>query len=440
MCTSLKILSILIIFNFGAETAQSQNLIPNGNFEEYDSLLIMDTNICSSAPFWAPEVKYWYSANSLGFKYLHSKYNICNSNPAMTNGVPINHDGFEHPHSNESYVLLMTYENSSNDTIASAASIIQIEMPDSLHKYKKYCFSTFISSCDCNTILSDAFGAYFSNTAISSSDVYNFIQYTPQISNPDYRFPSKYGWTLVSGSFIADGGEMYLTIGSFENDFSVHIVEPDTNNTWFCSTIFPYNSAIYIDDVSLYDCTGFYYEAEAGENRELCKGEETTLGWDENTTRTFKWSVVSGDSASLSNDSLPRPTVSPQQTTVYALYVVDEYVQEHFDTVTVEVIDCENPIYLPNIFSPNNDGNNDVYYVRSSYVKELKAMRIYDRWGEEVFSCHTSTPLSVTSEECGWDGTFHGQEAPTGVYAVFVEALLLNGETVTKSGNVTLVR
>jgi gliding motility-associated-like protein len=103
-------------------------------------------------------------------------------------------------------------------------------------------------------------------------------------------------------------------------------------------------------------------------------------------------------------------------------------------------INTLSPLDISNIFSTNGDGNNDVYYVRSSYVQELKAMRIYDRWGEEVFSCHSSPPLSATSTECGWDGIFRGHEAPTGVYAVFVEAVLLNGETVTKRGNVTLVR
>ena len=427
-----------MILSFGAVNLQSQNLIPNFNFEEYDSVLVTDPLICDTVPYYLPSLRQWYLCNGGAYWYMHEKYNPCKTYPS--NGTPLNSRGYEIPHSGKGYIMIQTWEIGTVDTIAINGEMYQNMLNSPLIVDHKYCFSAFISSIDCSIIQSDAFGAFFSKSAINGSDGWNFIQYTPQVSNPDYRFPSKYGWTLVSGSFIAGGGELYVTIGSFENDTTIHISTPDTSNTWFCPWVWDNGTAVFIDDVSLYDCTGFYYDAEAGENRSLCKGEETMLGWDENTARSFKWSVVSGDSASLDNDSIPRPTVSPQKTTVYALYVVDEYAQEHFDTVTVEVIDCENPIFIPNIFSPNNDGQNDMLYVRSSYVQELTAFRIYNRWGEEVFSCRTSTPLSVTSFDCGWDGTYHGEPAQQAVYTYYVEAVLLNGETVVKRGNVTLVR
>jgi gliding motility-associated-like protein len=435
-----RTISILIIMLFsGLAFGQPTNLIPNGNFEKYDSTYVTDPYLCDSVPIYLPNVIGWHTANMTTLWYMHETNSVCYT-PSWT-GTPLNSRGFEYPHSGKAYMMAQTWSNGSPDTIASKATIYQIALTDSLINGRRYCFSVFISSTDCGIYSSDAFGAYFSKTAISSGDVLNFIQYTPQVSNPDYRFPSKYGWTLVSGSFIAEGGEKYITIGSFENDTTIHISAPDTSNTWLCYfNVWDNSTAVFIDDVALYDCTGFYYVADAGQNAELCKGEEITLGWDENTNRTFKWSVVSGDSASLINGSIPRPTVSPLETTVYALYVVDEYVQEHYDTVTVEVVDCENPVFVPNIFSPNNDGQNDVLYVRSTYIQELKDFRVYNRWGEQIFQCHAEPGRSTALEDCGWDGTYHGEDVPVGVYVYYVEAVLLNGETVLKRGNITLVR
>ncbi len=415
---------------------QLTNLIPNGSFElntpVYDPL-------CDTL-FYIENIPNWERGNVNMNQYFTYLNNACNFISYPTpfedvryHGVPYNEDGYEFAKDGIAYMGITLY----SDTlyVNDDRGIIKAMINAPLQTNHKYCLSFWVSSFDCAGFSTSSVGALFTDTAFFAT-VNNSIPV--QVQNTSNNFINFNGWQLISSSFIASGNEQYLSIGNFNSIDSTSIVAQEIPSICYNNYIF--SAGVFIDDVSLYDCTGFYYEAEAGENRDLCKGEETTLGWDENTARTFKWSVVSGDSASLTNDSLPRPTVSPQQTTVYALYVVDEYVQEHFDTVTVEVIDCENPIYLPNIFSPNNDGNNDVYYVRSSYVKELKAMRLYDRWGEEVFSCNTSTPLSATSTECGWDGTFRGHNAPEGVYAVFVEALLLNGETVVKSGTVTLVR
>ena len=115
-------------------------------------------------------------------------------------------------------------------------------------------------------------------------------------------------------------------------------------------------------------------------------------------------------------------------------FVDDFYMYELIDSMAVQ------DVYIPNIFSPNNDGQNDIFRIRGAGIAEIKTFIVYNRWGEEVFQCRTSTGLSMTLEECGWDGTYHGKDAPVGVYVYYVEAVLLNGETVVKWGNVTLVR
>ena len=123
----------------------------------------------------------------------------------------------------------------------------------------------------------------------------------------------------------------------------------------------------------------------------------------------------------------------PQQTTTYVLTVIDEFIQQTTDTVTVYVDEgCgTQPLYVANIFTPNGDGNNDVLYVRSQYVSEI-SFTVYNRWGNRVFE--SSAP------DTGWDGKTNGKECPAGVYFYVVEVTFENGQRASKTGNVTLVR
>lgn len=415
--------------------------------EEYDSIVLPYIPPDYDCDTFLRIAKYWRSPSSGSPDYIIGKSDTCYfPNWPYTCCVPRNSRGWQWPKEEDAYYFIgmFTYYQF-YDTTRQEESIIG-DLTQPLEAGNTYCLSFYLSQADVYNLTMDQIGIYFSKTDYFTP--WPIIDSIPQlVIHFGEFFSDTVNWVLFNGKFTASGGEKYITFGTFESQkpYSFGYIQPTDSCTY--PPCWAAGCGIFIDMVSLYDCTGFYYEAEAGESRSLCKGEETTLGWDDNMARTFKWSVVSGDSASLDNDSIPRPTASPQKTTVYALYVVDEYVQEHFDTVTVEVIDCENPIFIPNIFSPNNDGQNDMLYVRSGYVQELKAFRIYNRWGEEVFSCRTSTQftpqnagLSVTSTECGWDGTCRGEPAPQAVYTYYVEAVLLNGETVVKRGNVTLVR
>lgn len=88
-------------------------------------------------------------------------------------------------------------------------------------------------------------------------------------------------------------------------------------------------------------------------------------------------------------------------------------------------------IFIPDIFSPNNDGNNDVLFVRSNGLKEMR-FAIYDRLGNKVFE---STDVGR-----GWDGTYNGSMAEQGVYAYVLEGTLVTDKKVTKKGDISLIR
>lgn len=127
-------------------------------------------------------------------------------------------------------------------------------------------------------------------------------------------------------------------------------------------------------------------------------------------------------------------TVDPRETTQYTVTVTDEFGCMSTDVVTVTVRNAqcdETDVYLPNAFTPNGDGVNDIFIVRSNFIEELDLI-IYNRWGQEVFR------TSKLNE--GWDGTFKGEFLPPDSYAYYIRALCVNAEEYRATGNVTLIR
>lgn len=89
------------------------------------------------------------------------------------------------------------------------------------------------------------------------------------------------------------------------------------------------------------------------------------------------------------------------------------------------------PPRLPNTFSPNNDGLNDVYFVRGGPFTVMD-FKVYNGWGQEVFSS--------TDQEAGWDGTQNGKQLPVGVYVYTLKATNTLGNTFDMSGKINLLR
>lgn len=142
---------------------------------------------------------------------------------------------------------------------------------------------------------------------------------------------------------------------------------------------------------------------------------------------TYMWSPA----ASLSCADCEDPGAFPAQTTVYTLVVHDE-VTNCYDTTKFKLeVDASKRIYIPNAFTPNGDGKNDVWQVFSKGVKYFK-VQIFNRWGEKVFET-----LDITR---GWDGTFHGAAVNPGIYTYIVAVTYLDSERVNQSGTITVVK
>ncbi|MBE9584847.1 gliding motility-associated C-terminal domain-containing protein [Mucilaginibacter sp. JRF] len=100
--------------------------------------------------------------------------------------------------------------------------------------------------------------------------------------------------------------------------------------------------------------------------------------------------------------------------------------------VTARAVDQnEKLIFVPNAFTPNGDGNNDILYVYGSVIQSLN-FQVYTQWGEQIFRTNTQAN--------GWDGTFKGSRVPVGVYVYVMEVTTTDGQKINRKGTITLLR
>lgn len=141
----------------------------------------------------------------------------------------------------------------------------------------------------------------------------------------------------------------------------------------------------------------------------------------------YEWSPP----APLSNPFVAQPYATIYDDTRFYMKTTDEIGCVGYDTVLVKIY--EGPTYyIPNAFSPNGDGLNDVFRAVPVGIATTEYFRVYDRWGELVFS--TKEFLK------GWDGTYRGKKVPLGVYVWMVKGIDREGKTVEMKGTVTVIQ
>ncbi len=177
-------------------------------------------------------------------------------------------------------------------------------------------------------------------------------------------------------------------------------------------------------------------EVNLPEMIEIQLGEDTRLRPDVFSALPID-SIVWTPNDSLSMSNILTPVVNPIDDQTYTLVVVDENGCQGRGSVLVNV-DKKRNVYVPNAFSPDLNGFNDLFQVfTGTGVTGISTMRIYDRWGELLYSADNLPPSPTGSE--GWDGTFKGKPAPQGVYVYLIEVEFLDGIKLLYRGDVTLM-
>lgn len=223
----MKKITLLLFFICLAASLTSQNLVPNPSFEEYYQCP------SSQGSFY---VDFWFNTPNSGVA-TPDFYHTCA--PAGANAaVPDNITGFQYPQEGEGYAGLFCYGSDSNQR-----EYIEVQLISPLIEGQEYEFSMYVS-------LADHYGAAINNIGVAVTDYIvegngqiGVIPETPQIKAID-PISDEENWTQIAGTFIAEGGEEYLTIGNFFSD-------EDTEKISIWGSPFLNWGYYYFDSVSL---------------------------------------------------------------------------------------------------------------------------------------------------------------------------------------------
>lgn len=172
----------------------------------------------------------------------------------------------------------------------------------------------------------------------------------------------------------------------------------------------------------------------AGDDREVVFGAQDVLDI-VNSNDVIRWNWTPADFLSCTN--CPSPVSKPYRSMEYVVEVFNDYNCSAKDTVLLKAVCTQGGIYIPTAFSPNYDGNNDLFVIRGTGVRIVRSMRIYNRWGEILFEKKDFYPNDNSS---GWNGRYKGIDQPAESYVYFVEMECSAGEIFTRKGTVTIVR
>jgi gliding motility-associated-like protein len=147
--------------------------------------------------------------------------------------------------------------------------------------------------------------------------------------------------------------------------------------------------------------------------------------------------VIWAPTGSIFRNNYPAITVKPRETTTYTVEVTNDGGCRATDNLTVFVICNGSNVFIPNTFSPNGDGSNDIFYPRGTGLFSIKKARIFNRWGEIVYE---RNDFMANDASAGWDGTFKGAKLNPDVYVYIIDILCDNNTTLPLKGNVALIR
>jgi len=143
---------------------------------------------------------------------------------------------------------------------------------------------------------------------------------------------------------------------------------------------------------------------------------------------TFTWTPPTG----LNNPDIANPIAILSESQEYVLKVQSAAGCSATDTISVTVYKIDPGLYVPNAFTPNGDGINDVFRPIPIGMKSLKYFKVYNRDGQLIFS--------TSIQNKGWDGTFKGKPQDADVYVWIVEGIDYQDKLIFQKGSVTLIR
>ena len=229
MKTSITI--VLLSLSATIATGQNDNLVSNGSFESVDKEPKKLGSIENAMGWYSP------TGAKADLFTPNKKLPIIN--------VPSNQFGSENAKDGSNYAGIVTFSH--NNKVPRSYVSNKLEVP--LKKGEKYCVQFHISLAEASAYASNQIGVHFSNKAFASAAKDNIITTTHILEESNKIFSAPFGWDRVCGTFIAEGGEKFITIGNFtSNEHTKNIkVKKDSKNK-----VPPVAAAYYyLDDISV---------------------------------------------------------------------------------------------------------------------------------------------------------------------------------------------
>ena len=252
----------------------------------------------------------------------------------------------------------------------------------------------------------------------------------PQIESRSYQWYRNgialIGETEHSISYPLDDGLYYVRV--VDADGSCHVTNPykhivpqrytQYSDTFCEGEVFPFGNTLLRNE-------GIYFDTLQGANK--CDSiVELELSLITEITSNQSIKILEGSSYGIGSQSYDTPG---------SYKIVIPSAQECDSTIHLELDFYK--FYIPNIFSPNNDGNNDLFNISfEADIASIKEMNIYNRWGNPIY---TQSDV-ISNNYRGWDGRNNSKPVNPGVYTYIAEVIMDDQSEITLSGMFTLIR
>ncbi|MCC6725339.1 MAG: gliding motility-associated C-terminal domain-containing protein [Saprospiraceae bacterium] len=260
----------------------------------------------------------------------------------------------------------------------------------------------------------------------------NAISAITQVNSPLCQFGTD-GSIVVQG--INGGTPPYVIALNGSNSSPVVSFPVIFDNLTFgfhTLTILDANGTVATQEIFMPDAPPF--TLDLGGQQVVTLGNSVTLNAS-SASQIVSWAWSPPDY--LDCTDCPAPTSTPLEDITYTIAVTDINGCTADGTVQI-LVEKKQEVYVPNAFSPNNDGINDELTIFASpQVESVVGFQIFSRWGEQVFAKFDFAPNDL---QLGWDGSFKGQIMDPAVFAWYAEIRFLDGQTRLFKGDVTLVR
>ena len=446
----LNYTSVLVLILLGYLQLPGQdNLVLNPSFEAYSE--------CPDNLYQIDRILFWSSASPFSSSALNS-CSIVRRAQVPFGGFYF--DSYQLPRTGSGLAHLIVYSDldivgQPYTNIAYLQGQLKTQLEANTTYYVEWFVSPDISARPwANATYIKSFGAAFSSKEyyetpprLAPLSIRPAVQYTGDF------ITDTLGWTRVSGCFTADGTENYIVIGNFDGSGNTAIQATTTD-------VYPILSEYYVDDVGLFKFNPL------PDTLILCSGQESVIDskfltanylWNNGSTESqitvteagaYTVEVKMGDcilrdtttvifiddQQQLNIDTtfcygeplmlsplIPGNYVWDDGSTQQSLLVstpgqyrsvINNECGEYTYEATVTGQSCDCSVYVPNAFSPNNDGNNDLFEVYYNCIQQTAgslALEIYDRWGNLLHSSDREGTVN-------WDGTSNAQALTPGVY------------------------